>query len=1103
MCQVCYLTIRSVLGYNVIDQHSIGHASTRYGVSKMQCPACNTINLPTHRFCGECGAELPISRTKPLPHQGERRQVTVLLADIAGFTALSENLDPEQVTSFVNQCFRVMVPVVEEFGGHVDTYLGDALLALFGTAVAHEDDPARAVRCGLAMCEQFNRFVNAQQPLAGARVGLHIGINTGLAVTGQTQVGGAGRQFSVMGDTVNFAAEVEQLAGAGEVAVSEATYRFTAPLFRWEQRGSTSGKGRNQQMRVYRVVEAVGESNQIRGLEGLHAPLIGRDIEIAAIREMIGHIEQRGAVAAVFGDPGLGKSRLLAELRAFVSSEPGIIWAEGRCLSYGQPPDYYPWRNVIRRLCGLQEQDTGALQHELQAKLAGLVEQSDEVYTGLCRLLGIGGATGSEAESRRLIAYSVQRLLDALTLRQPLIIALDDLHWADQPSLTLFDTLMAKPPRPGLLIIGCSRSDGSGGEQTLRQAVADAQAVTFTLQPLNQSDSSELVSALLRVEGMPARLRQLILTRADGVPFYVEEVIRSMIDSGAIYRDGEVWRARDDADSVEVPPTLVGVISARVDALDPAARHALQVAAVLGRRFDIAALAAMLDETTDSANLQAMLTVLQYREMVRPVGDGEYSFKHALTQQVAYSTLLHTERRQRHHTAGDYYAAQLLPLQPSAIADLRPVFDAHYHYVQAQDYTAAYALTNRIIAQREGDLQLTLDDALDRWGENAARRPLYQPLTNHLWGSDAAGAWGRLGHANERLGELGLALECYQQAVKLSDDNDDFFAQGMWLGYLGTAYFREGNAQASLVQYSRALALAVQLEELGLQGRWLNSIGNVYRTLGQLQDALTCYNQGLDIARQLGDRRTEGVCLGNLGLVLQMMGDKVQPISYYERALVIAQEANDRRNQCIWLGGLGFIYSVMGEAEIAIDYYSQAIAITLQIGDRHTLAIWLGYLSNIYCVLDDLEQALSHAKRSLEIAEQIGSRSLQTEAYCALASTYYRQQHAELAFSHYSQAHDLATAIGRTELRTLAASGIARIKALQGDRDAARQLLDELCYSETDKVNGSDQFRYNIACTLALLDDCVGAIAIVRTVLKSNALYCDYARTDPDLATCL
>lgn len=1062
----------------------------------MQCSACNTTNPPGHRFCGECGAALPARSTKPLTRKrGERRQVTVLLADLAGFTALSETLDPEQVTSFVNECFKVLVPVIEEFDGQVDTYIGDAILALFGVPAAHEDDPARAVRCGLLMCQRFAQFL-AQHPQFATRVGLHIGINTGLAVTTHAPSSTAGRQFSVMGEVVNLAAQMEQLAEAGEVVVSAATHRFTAPLFRWQERSISGGQGRSQSLKVYRAIEALETSNQVRGIAGLHAPLIGRDHEFAAIAALF----RQGGIAAVFGDPGMGKSRLLAELRGLVSSDVTMRWAEGRCLGYGQQADYYPWRDIVCQLCGLHGQDASVLQRQLRERLVALVAQPDDVFAGLSRLLDIGSAGEGEAEGQHKVAQSVLLLLTAIALRQPVVIALDDLHWADPASLHLLDTV-ASALIPRLLLIGCSRPDGSEGEHSLRQTVATAHGLSLTLQPLTPSDSSELVSALLRVEGMPTRLRQRILERTEGVPFYLEEVIRSLIDSGVIRHEDGGWRADEEIGAIEVPPTLIGVISARLDRLPTRVRSILEMAAVLGRRFSAAALEAMLqaDEQT-TAHLAPALAELERRELLRELDEGEYNFKHVLTQEVAYNTMLLTERRHYHHAAATYYAALPLTPQPQALADVRPLFDAHYHYVQAQDYAAAYDLTNRLIIQRDGDLPLTLDDALDRWGENSARRTLYLPLAPNLYGRDAAHAWGRLGHAHERLGDLTTALKCYAEAVKLAEDCGDLAAQSTWIGQTGITSLMLGNTHEALDYYRRAWQLAVQIPDRNLQVRWLNAMGNAHRLLGQVSEAIDDYTAALELATELGSRRNQGVQLSNLGLAYSALGQTDKAISYYQQGLDIAREVGDRRTEGLLLGSLALAYTDLNASDTALDYYRQAIAFALLLKERHSVATWLVNMSGAYAQRGEFDNAIAALGQALTHAAEMGSVGLQAESLAGLGYAHQMLGDRDYAYDCYTRALALAQTVEQPELLTIVQNGLARVYAAQGDKQRATSLLTLDLPAHLLTRSQLATCHYNNACTLALLQRNDEARTELERAIALNPCYSQQAEGEHDFA---
>ncbi len=537
---------------------------------------------------------------RPLALKGERKQVTVMFADISGFTAMSEKLDPEEVRSLINACFERLGAVIDQYGGHIDKFIGDEIMALFGAPVAHENDPERALRAALDMMSALEAFNAEHAHLIPKPLALHFGINTGLVIAGG--IGTRQRQdYSVMGDTVNLAARLEDLSEAGEVLIGEDTYRLTAPLFEFETRKPVAVKGKENPVRVYRLLRAKAAPGQVRGIEGLYSPLVGREGELAQAQETLANFEKgQGGILSVVGDAGLGKSRLIAELSHWGREVCQADWAEGRALSYGESASFLVAREVLRNLLGVSPeaspQEVGyALRDEVERLFA---QQAAEIYPLLAHLLEV--PLDDEAAQRlkylegellhQRLFQATQHFLLTKARQKPLALVWEDLHWGDPSSLALLEALLPLTQQGPLLLIMIYRPAREGRIWTFHQKVSermDAAHRVIELKPLTQTESGQLLDNLLGHTELPAKVRQLILSKAEGNPFFIEEVIRSLIDAGAVTRSpgGLSWQAMAGIEEVTIPDTLQGVIMARIDRLDPETKHTLQVASVIGRTF--------------------------------------------------------------------------------------------------------------------------------------------------------------------------------------------------------------------------------------------------------------------------------------------------------------------------------------------------------------------------------------------------------------------------------------------------------------------------------------------------------------------------------------
>jgi len=542
---------------------------------------------------------------------GERRQVTVMFADISGFTAMSEKLDPEEVRNTINGCFELLGAAITRYGGYIDKFIGDEIMALFGAPVTHENDPERALRAALEMMGALTEFNTAQADRLPKPLALHFGINTGLAIAGG--IGTTERQdYSVMGDTVNLAARLEDLSETGEILVGATTYRLTAPLFEFETLRPVRLKGKAQPVQVYRLLRAKAIiGGQIRGIEGLSSPLVGRQPEFEQLKKLLNQLKHgQGYTVSVTGDAGLGKSRLVAELRNLTTQEiSNVRWAKGHALSYGENASYLMGRDMLRNFLNLPLTASPlevavCLQNELNDLLPN---QAPSLYPYLAYLLEIPLDSEMSHQLKYLdglvlqqrILQAMQSYLAAAAKQMPLMLVWDDLHWIDPSSLELLRALLPLVKQYALCHVLIYRPLPQNRLGPLRSQIAqvvEQVEVKLTLEPINLAESQQLVDNLLGAGCLPAATCQLITQKAEGNPFFIEEVIRSLIDQGRVIpkANGQGWEVAGQVEEITIPDTLQGVIMARIDSLDAESKRILQIASVLGRNFSYQVLAQII-----------------------------------------------------------------------------------------------------------------------------------------------------------------------------------------------------------------------------------------------------------------------------------------------------------------------------------------------------------------------------------------------------------------------------------------------------------------------------------------------------------------------------
>jgi class 3 adenylate cyclase/tetratricopeptide (TPR) repeat protein len=707
----------------------------------MQCPGCRHENGPSAKFCEECGARLSracatcgaalspaanfcpecgepstrpaggvrsrvslesqfaaIQTTRPalaaeltgVPIEAETRLLTILFADLSSSVQMTRDLDPEETAEFLDKVLKVMLDATLRYDGRINSILGDGVLAFFGTPHAREDDAERAIRTALEI----------RDGLRDLGLDATAGISTGEVYLGR--VGTEQHQeFAARGHPINLAARLQGKAAPGQILVSETTYRLSRHSFQFSPL-TLDLKGVSEPVRVCEVIDAFPKPEKPRGIEGLRAELHGRDAELGRLKQALDDVmERRGAAVTIIGEAGVGKSRLVEELRADVRARAGNplspLWLEGRCLETGAATGYLPYRDVFRDYFRFQPGDDDR-EHEgrVASAVAALADQgelteerAEEIVPFLALLLSV---SLSPARARRLSGLgpeqvknrtftAVRDVLIAIARHRPLVLVLEDLHWADTLSfdLTVFllDALASTP----LLLLCLSRPEP---EHRWRRFTALASekcgaAQELHLRELSAEASRRLLHALLPIEDLPKGMRDIILSRAQGNPFFLEEVLRSFVDAGILYRHEGTWHVREQIQPVTVPESVQAVILSRVDRLSDEERHLLQTAAVVGRTFRRSLLARLWPDTDA---LERVLWELERRQLVfkeRSIAEERYSFKHILTQETIYRSILRRRRAQLHRQIAD-------AIEALALGSLEADYEAlAYHYERSTD----------------------------------------------------------------------------------------------------------------------------------------------------------------------------------------------------------------------------------------------------------------------------------------------------------------------------------------------------------------------------------------------------------------------------------
>jgi class 3 adenylate cyclase/tetratricopeptide (TPR) repeat protein len=869
---------------------------------------------------------------------GERRVITMLFCDVKGSTAAAEKVDPEIWTDIMNGVFEFMIRPIYKYEGFVPRLMGDAILAFFGAPITHEDDPQRAVLAGLEIQEGIKAYAEEIHIKHGLEFGLRVGINTGLVVVGE--IGSDLRmEYTAIGDAINLAARMEQTAQVGTIQISDETYKLVAPFFDVESLGGVEVKGKSQPIQTYRVLGAKSTRGNLRGLDGLSSPLVGRDAQLSLLKDRLKDLDSgTGSVVAVVGEAGLGKSTLIAELK---KSDSRFVWLRGDSLSYTSSISYYPWRQIIRQSVEAHEDDSPA---EVRHKL-GYVCECCTLPGGDIPFLEAMLAVESEESAKVVMGFQgdalKQRMVDAtrgflcgLAVESPLVIVFDDLHWADEATLTLLLNVVDLNAEQPILFICMSRPDKAAASWESIQKMREKLGNTFysvDLAPLQMEQTETLLNNLLDANELPKSIRDLIISKGEGNPFFIEEIIRSLIETKQIFREASHWKATGDEAKISLPNTLRGVLSARIDRLADTPKHVLQNAAVIGRLFDLRILKRL---TGLNGGLDPQIQYLLEVSLIEALL-GEYAFRHVLIQEATYESILIKKRTELHRQIGE----TLEELNKDRIEEFAPLLA--YHFYSASDERS---LKYDILA-----------------GEKSAR--LYA-------NAEAATHFSRA---------LEVAKKENIEAERLA-----------WIYLqLGQSYEVSGRYANALETYGDMRAFAVEHNDRSMLLKVLTALATIYSTFTSVHNpelGESMLKQALNLANELGDIPAQVKLNWNLMINYLFSNRLSEALPYCEPAVVLARQLNDLEQLGFALNDSARVYQGFGAFEKALAAFAEAREIWKQKSNQVMLADNLSGSAVTNFFAGNYDEALSLADQAWEVSKQTDNHWGQS--YSRVAATF-------------------------------------------------------------------------------------------------------------------
>ncbi|MBN2585788.1 MAG: tetratricopeptide repeat protein [Candidatus Fermentibacteraceae bacterium] len=949
---------------------------------------------------------------------GERRDIAVLFLDLGGFTALSERLDHEAVHDISKGVMDALVDITEKYGGYVDKIEGDRIMVLFGARKSGENDSERAVSCALLMLSAIGT-ANEILSDTGVPITARIGINSGPVTVAPDAIG----HLTAIGRTVNLASRMEEAALENTILLPDTVREKCLELFHWEDIGFVDLKGISRPVHAFRPTERVSYSTpRWERLSRVNfAGFVGRERELGALKELMNRQMSRDTgrnrlggsrhiVVEVKGEAGIGKSRLVHEfILDSIDDDPSALVLQGQTLSYAQPA-YHLWVGILRGL--LKVDPSCRLEYrELSRRIIEFTDDDDlsDSLPFLAELLSIrsGDRRLSDLDSSAIALetrIAFRNLLKALASGRRLIVVLDDLQWIDSTCRGVLEFVTGNCatdiPILFILISRFERDDGRPVKFDIKPGYA--QLEELTVSTMEEEDCRGIITRMLsgiceeETVRVSERTESFLLRQSQGNPFFLEELVLELVESGLLQlKDGE-WSFSRSIDDIYVPSSLTGLLQSRLDRLPEDQRGSLQKSSVLGFEFRLSLYSSLLDQLGIRENTAAVFSSLERRQFLLDKGalkERAYEFRHILIHDTVYSTILASNRKVLHR------------------------------------------LTARLIEEGlEGDDRETAELLTHHWEMAGDREKAIR------WGMVSLGQTVAT-YQHERALELSDKLETWILEKPLDKGSVSCLLEVM-LGRQSTLdILGRRREQEELLVSMKELADSWDVPEW--KARIQSSLGSIYRMTGRMDEAEACYRTALESARETGREGFQGKVLCNLGILSRIRGDLEGAGRYFHDALEKNQESGDPRVEGVILGNLGNFYFDQGLLEKSVEYYQRALALTREVGDRRSEGIALGNLGNPLIDIGEVDQALDHYRQALRLHREIGNRRSEGITLVNLGVLYYERDRFEEARECYEKALEINVETGNRRVEAITLASLALLRVRSGDRSGALEYFTE------------------------------------------------------------
>ncbi|MGD2125906.1 MAG: adenylate/guanylate cyclase domain-containing protein [Desulfobacteraceae bacterium] len=909
---------------------------------ELTCTQCGRLLPLSAKFCDECGQETEWVEEKEKAYPtvvSERKYVTVIFSDLSGYSSMSEKLDPEEVREIMSRLFGEIAQVVTRYEGFIEKFVGDAIMALFGVPKTHEDDPIRAIKAAREIHEIIDGISPEVQKKIGKPISMHTGVNTGLVVTGEVDIEKG--THGVAGETINLASRLSGLAKPGEILVGPETLRQAEGHFTFKALEPTQVKGKTEPVQIFQVFAQKERPVTVHRLSGFRADLIGRKAEMVRLVEAVENLrEGKGRIFSICGDAGTGKSRLVEDFKATLDLNE-IEWLEGHAYPYCSNVPYYPLIDLFNMVWQIEEGDSQEkVRERIETKIKGLFGDSEDFtpYIGRLYALKHPKIDNVDPEFWKLrLRDAVNMIFSALTKRARTVIYIGDIHWADPSSLELFRYLLSEFKYPCIFLCEYRTPFRLFNSRQLSAIGESYQEIQ--LKDLSASEAQEMVESMLKTENLPHEIQRFVQERVGGNPFYLEEVVNSLVEAGILARDNGRWRLTRSISEIDFPPTIHGVISARLDRLEKESKRVLQEASVIGKTF----LYEILRNVTKvKEQIDRILVSLERSDFVRKASldpDIEYVFKHALTQDVVYRGLLKKERQEIHEKIAAVIEILFKERLPEFYETLAFHFRKGLSVQKAIDY---------LVKSGEKSLgKYSLEESNQYFKEafeTLSRRPGKTRGEERL--IDLLNKWAFIFYYR---GDHEALLPLLTDHKALAESLGDKSKLGIFYTWLGVSLFHRENLKDAYHYLRKALHLGEQNEDHKVIGYSCNWLTWICAELGHLDEAILFGKRSQDMTKFL---ETEDflywITLAGIGQTAWYKGDVKKTAEAGNTLLEYGHHCSNIRALVLAHYLLGCSYFMSGDFISAIESYKRSIGLSTDpyYSQWPRMLLCLSYVSN-------------------------------------------------------------------------------------------------------------------------------------------------------------